>query len=262
MLWAMAELLTTAPAGLQVSTLHGTPDLQRADRLLREVWGSRPGDDPPLALDLMCAFAHTGSYVGGAYLDGELVGVAAGFLTADRTLHSHVAGVAAAARGRGVGRALKEHQREWAARHGLTAVSWTFDPLVRRNAFFNLARLGAGVADYLPDFYGPMTDGLNDGGPSDRLYVTWPLSGPELTPADDGRRRTVVDEAGVVHDPSGAALIRCATPPDIERLRAEDPAAARRWRTALREGLGGALAQGYRVTGFTRDGWYLLGGAR
>ncbi|MFI6600615.1 GNAT family N-acetyltransferase [Nonomuraea sp. NPDC050536] len=257
----MAEHLTTV-------TLQGTPDLQRADHLLRGVWGTQPGDDPPLALDLMCAFAHSGCYVGGAFLDGELVGVAAGFLAAGRTLHSHVAGVAARARGRGVGRALKEHQRAWAAEQELSAVSWTFDPLVRRNAFFNLARLGARVTAYLPDFYGPMTDGLNDGGPSDRLYVTWPVSGPVPGPvfatAEDGTGRAVVDEAGAVHDPAGAELVRCATPPDIERLRTEDPAAARRWRAALEEGLGGALAQGYRVTGFSRDGWYLLalGGAR
>ncbi|MGV9308467.1 MULTISPECIES: GNAT family N-acetyltransferase [unclassified Nonomuraea] len=252
----MAEHLIIRP-------LHGTGALQRADRLLREVWGTRRGDDPPMLLDLMCAFAHTGGYVGGAFLDEELVGVAAGFLAADHSLHSHVAGVAAKARGRGVGRALKEHQRAWAAERGLVAVSWTFDPLVRRNAFFNLTRLGAQVRGYLPDFYGPMSDGINDGGPSDRLFVTWPTEQAAPPPVPEGDGVVVVDETGAVRDAGGAPLLRCATPADVESLRAADPAAAGRWRAALESGLGGALEQGYRVTGFTRSGWYLLarGGA-
>ncbi|SEM94126.1 Predicted acetyltransferase, GNAT superfamily [Nonomuraea pusilla] len=265
MLSPMAELLTTAPAEVRVRTLHGTPELQRAAGLLREVWATQPGDDPPIALDMLCALAHSGCYVAGAYLDDELAGVAAGFLAADRSLHSHIAGVAPGARGRGVGRALKEHQRAWAGERGLASVSWTFDPLVRRNAFFNLARLGARVSAYLPDFYGPMSDGLNDGGPSDRLLVTWPVAAPPPEePSDQPPHRTIVDESGAVREPEGAGLLRCATPPDIEGLRSSDPAAARRWRAALHDGLGGALGHGYHVTGFTRSGWYLLarGGAR
>lgn len=256
MLMPMAEHLT-------IRSLHGTGALRRADRLFREVWGTRRGDDPPIALDLLCAFAHTGGYVGGAFLDDELVGVATGFLATGHSLHSHVAGVADKARGRGVGRALKEHQRDWAAEHGLVAVSWTFDPLVRRNAFFNLTRLGAEVGAYLPDFYGPMSDGINDGGPSDRLFVTWPIEQAAPPPVQEREGVVVVDETGAVRDGEGAPLLRCATPADVEALRTTDPAAARRWRAALASGLGGALGQGYRVTGFTRSGWYLLarGGA-
>ncbi|MFI6291217.1 GNAT family N-acetyltransferase [Nonomuraea sp. NPDC050790] len=257
MLWTMAEHLT-------IRSIHGTAALERADRLLREVWRTSRGEDPPIPLDLMCAFAHTGGYVGGAFLDDELVGAAAGFLAAGRTLHSHVAGVSALARGRGVGRALKDHQRAWAAERGLDAVSWTFDPLVRRNAYFNLSRLGARVGAYLPDFYGPMSDGINDGGPSDRLFVTWPTQeSPAPAPVSGDEGIDVVTGTGVVCAARNAPLLRCATPPDVESLRAADPRAARRWREALAEGLGGALERGYRVTGFTRSGWYLLarGGA-
>ncbi|MFI6505391.1 GNAT family N-acetyltransferase [Nonomuraea typhae] len=252
----MAEHLT-------IRSLHGTAALRRADRLLREVWGTSRGEDPPMPLDLMCAFAHAGGYVGGAFLDDELVGVSAGFLAAGRTLHSHVAGVSAPARGRGVGRALKEHQRAWAAERELVAVSWTFDPLVRRNAYFNLTLLGARVTAYLPDFYGPMSDGINDGGPSDRLFVTWPTRESTPAPAGGEEGAVAVDETGAVRAGADAPLLRCATPPDIEALRTADPRAAGRWRTALAGGLGGALERGYAVTGFTRSGWYLLarGGA-
>lgn len=257
----MVELLASARAGVRLLSLHGTADLRRADRLLRQVWGTRPGDDPPISLDVMCALAHTGGYVGGAFLGEELVGAAAGFLASGASLHSHVAGVASQARGLGVGLALKEHQRAWAAERGLTSVSWTFDPLVRRNAYFNLVKLGARAVEYLPDFYGPMTDGINDGDVSDRLFVTWPVTpDPAYAPVTEAPESavTVLDEAGAVRPGNGAEALRCATPPDIERLREEEPGEARHWRAALGGVLGSAFADGYRIIGFTRSGWYLL----
>ncbi|MEV8630031.1 GNAT family N-acetyltransferase [Streptosporangium sp. NPDC051023] len=257
----MVKLLTSAQTEIRLVSLHGTPDLQRAALLLRQIWGTRPGDDPPLPLDVMCALAHTGGYVGGAFLDGELVAVAAGFLASGETLHSHIAGVASHAQGRGIGLALKEHQRAWAAERGLNAISWTFDPLVRRNAYFNLDRLGATAVEYLPNFYGPMSDGINDGDVSDRLFVTWPVTParvPAVEPETLAAAVPILEETGVPRHGGGAPSLRCATPPDIERLREDDPEAARRWRAALGDALGGALADGYRITGFTRSGWYLL----
>ncbi|WP_433257980.1 GNAT family N-acetyltransferase [Streptosporangium sp. CA-135522] len=257
----MAELLTRAEAGVDVISLHGTSQLQAADRLLRRIWNTRAGDDPPLALDIMCALDHTGGYIGGAYLHGELVGVAAGLLAAGAGLHSHVAGVAPEAQGRGVGQAIKAHQRAWAAERGLSSISWTFDPLVRRNAYFNLSRLGVTAERYLPDFYGPMTDGINDGDVSDRLLAHWPVaSAPAVPPRRTETEEAVVilDEGGVTRERLGSAVLRCATPADVERLRREYPEEARRWRAAQRAALGGALDDGYRITGFTRSGWYVL----
>jgi predicted GNAT superfamily acetyltransferase len=49
-----------------------------------------------------------------------------------------------------------------------------------------------------------------------------------------------------------------AVPSDIERLRHHDPGRAAAWRSALREVLGGLMADGARVTGFDRAGWYVL----
>lgn len=239
---------------LRIESLTSLADLRAAEALLREVWGAGHGD-APLALDVMCALAHTGGYVTGAFLGDRLVGVAAGFRGVEDGLHSHIAGVLPECQGRKVGHALKLHQREWAAEHGINSVTWTFDPLVRRNAYFNLARLGAVVEKYLPDFYGPMADGINDGGASDRLFVRWSHD----TPADppDVPRATVLTEDLVIAPVTGGPL-RCATPADIEDLRRTAPSQAREWREALRTTLGGALDAGYRVTGFTRDGYYLL----
>ncbi|MEU1389293.1 MULTISPECIES: GNAT family N-acetyltransferase [unclassified Nonomuraea] len=247
---------------LEIRILHGTSEFQAADQLLRRVWNTRAGDDPPVAVDLMCALEHTGGYVGGAFLDGSLVAAASGFLAEGGSLHSHVVGVAAEARGRGIGQAIKAHQRAWAAERGLNSISWTFDPLVRRNAFFNLARLGARAERYVPDFYGPMNDGINGGDVTDRLFAHWPVHpapAPEsYAPGGTEKAEVILDETGAPREPGGASVLRCATPADAERLRREQPGEAARWRTAQRAALGGALGRGYRIAAFTRDGWYVL----
>ncbi len=69
-------------------------------------------------------------------------------------LHSHMAAVLPQAADRGIGTALKLHQRAWALRHEIDRIVWTFDPLVRRNARLNLTKLGGVGVEYLVDFYG------------------------------------------------------------------------------------------------------------
>src|SRR5256885_9641809 len=138
--------------GLRVVELHDFAEHEAAVALLCAVWGV----DSPEALvssSLLRALAHSGNYVVGAYADGRLVGTAVAFFGVGH-LHSHITGVDRGTQARGVGYALKQHQRGWALRHGLTSVHWTFDPLVRRNAWFNLHKLGATATEYLSDFYG------------------------------------------------------------------------------------------------------------
>jgi predicted GNAT superfamily acetyltransferase len=47
-------------------------------------------------------------------------------------------------------------------------------------------------------------------------------------------------------------------PPDIEAIRARDRDLAAAWAEALRDTLGALVGAGWRVTGATRDGWYVL----
>ena len=61
----------------------------------------------------------------------------------------------------------------------MSKIVWTFDPLVRRNALFNLARLGARTTRYEVDFYGPVRDAINGEDDTDRLVVEWATSGDE-----------------------------------------------------------------------------------
>ncbi|WP_217183352.1 GNAT family N-acetyltransferase [Streptomyces sp. AC495_CC817] len=255
------------PTPVAVRLLQTVEELQRAEHLLGEVWGGAPSE-APLALDVMCALSFTGGYVVGAFIDDEMVGVTAGFRTVHGSLHSHIAGVLAPHRGSGVGRAMKQHQLAWAAAHGMPSISWTFDPLIRRNAYFNLHRLGAVVERFVPDFYGPLSDGINEGELTDRLVVTWSTAGGSAHPAAEERALLPLDtyepllDSGPGEEPvrreTSAALLRIATPSDAEKMRQQDRAAAGRWRMQMRSALGDALSGGHRVIGFHPSGWYLL----
>ena len=96
-------------------------------------------------------------------------------------LHSHITGVDPRLQNRSLGFALKQFQRSWALAHGTSSIRWTADPLVRRNLYFNLCKLGATVVDYYPDFYGPLLDGVNGAGESDRVLLHWELASPRAS---------------------------------------------------------------------------------
>ena len=251
---------------MDVRELTTTDDLRAASELLAAIW--RPTD--PMPYEMMRVLRFLGGYISGVYEGGAMIGACAAFPAAGGGLHSHITGVVA--RSRGAGFAIKRHQRAWALARGIKTITWTFDPLVRRNAYFNLAKLAARATEYLPDFYGEMPDELNAGDPSDRLLLSWDLAAPEVAaaakgapphPAEAGAGTLTVltadpDGRPVSRDPAGAARLAVGTPADIAALRATDPPLARDWRQAQRAALGGALAAGYRVTGFARSGHYLL----
>ena len=142
-----------------------------------------------MTVELLRAFAKAGNYVGGAFEGGRLVGACVGFFHAPPGRPArHVAGVAPGLNGRHVGFALKLHQRAWALLRGVSEIAWTFDPLVSRNAYFNLVKLGARPAEYLPNFYGTMLDSINGDDDSDRLLVRWRLRSPHVVAASGGQQ--------------------------------------------------------------------------
>ncbi|WP_205353502.1 GNAT family N-acetyltransferase [Embleya scabrispora] len=253
---------------VEVRELRTLGEFRDVEHLYGGIWPPVPGQGPPVGIELLRAFAHAGNYVAGAYRDGVLVGAAVAFFGAPigETLHSHVTG---ALTGSGVGFALKTHQREWALARGLRRITWTYDPLVRRNAHFNLAKLGARPVEYLPNFYGDMVDTVNSGDASDRVLVVWELNDPRVRaavrrewmpiepPADAVSALTVRDGWPVVGD-TRADVVLVAVPADIEAMRRTDPEAARSWRAAAREVLGGLLDEGATVLGFDREAGYLV----
>lgn len=241
--------MTLAPAITELKTLD---ELQEIGELFASIW-EQPGQ-PPLDAATLRALSHSGNYVAGARYDGRLIGGVIGWLGGDPRdhlhMHSHILGVLPDTEAHGLGFALKQHQRAWCLERGITSMEWTFDPLVRRNAHFNLTKLGADAVEYLVNFYGPMDDGLNAGEESDRLLVRWTLDSAKAIAAADG--------TPFAPELTAAQAVVVAVPADIVAIRRHDPELARRWRQRVREELGGAMSRGYRVTGLTRNHEYVL----
>ena len=229
-------------AELEIRNLESAAEMATIVTVFQQVWGSVT---PIVGVELLRAIEHAGGYVAGAYDGSTLIGASFGFLgryQGAEALHSHVTGILPGVQHSGVGRLVKNHQRQWAATRGIDWITWTFDPIVRRNAWFNVEVLEAHVAEYLTDFYGTMTDSINASDISDRLLVAWPTS-------DTVERPTA---------PAGSAMVEVETPDDIVVLRRTDPAAAAEWRLRVRAELGGLLERGGVVTGFTREGSYVV----
>lgn len=253
-----------ARAGVVVEAVADHERCRRVAALFGEVWGHVP-PSTPTPPELLVAVAHAGGYVTAAWRGDDLVGASAAFIgrrDGGWLLHSHITGVVASATGAGT--ALKLHQRAWALERGIPTITWTFDPLVRRNGYFNLTKLGGAVTGYHVDLYGTIEDRLNAGEPSDRCEVTWDLAAPIPAAADPdpaGAAVLLEPRDGRPHRPEvdpAAPRRRCWVPEDVVALRAADPTAARAWRLALRDAFRRALAEGFVVSAMTRDGWYLL----
>ena len=191
------------------------------------------------------ALQQSGNYVVGLF-DSEgddevMVGASIAFFgqPARRTMHSHITALLPEYRGRGWGRELKEHQRQWAFSREVGNITWTFDPLVARNAHFFLTVLGARATAYVENQYGILGGG-DAGDESDRLDVEWALADIARPPAED------------------AVVATVEIPSDIESLRASDPGAAHEWRLKLRADMAQQLAQGLRIAGFDAARGYLF----
>src|SRR5690349_5881675 len=250
----------------EIRELTELADLQELSRLLATIWRS---EETPLNADTLKALAVSQNYVTGAYVDGRLAGGLVGWLggrAGDLHMHSHILGVLPGNEQKGLGFELKQHQRRWCLERDVRVMEWTTDPLVRRNVYFNLTKLGAAAPDYFVNFYGEMQDGINAGDASDRLLIRWGLDSERAESPDAEKLRKWGSDAilavGSSDEPvltkSSARVLICQVPEDIVALRHSQPALAREWRGALRHALGGAMERGYALTGATRSGWYVL----
>ncbi len=266
-------------AGVEIRELTDRGGFELACRLFDQIWAPTAGDASSSPKQLR-ALAKAGGYVCGAFDASGLVGASIGMFAApaERALYSNITAVADRVRGRQVGFALKLHQRAWALLRGVDTICWTYDPLVRRNAHFNLAKLAAVPAEYLPNFYGPMRDAINGTDETDRLLVRWQLAAPTVASAATGQLQSidagqelaqgaavalsVADDGGPLLGRQDGAIVLVGIPADIEGLRMADSDCASRWRLAVRDVLGTLLARQARVIGFDRDGWYAVATAR
>jgi len=269
----------SARAGVEVRALHLLEELTDARAVWDAVWPTYPGATE-ITGNLLRAMEHAGGYVGGAYVDGRIVGSCLAFV--GRTpgehgwhthLHSHVAAALPGFADRGIGTALKLHQRAWALRHDIDRIVWTFDPLVRRNARLNLVKLGGVGAEYLVNFYGEMDDALNVGDESDRILLQWDLGSTRVADALSGRAAPLSRQEwlalgatdALVDSDDGPQLlginspvVLCAIPDDIVDIRRVDLPLAKVWRRQLRATLEPVVAAGGRVVALTTDGYYVV----
>ena len=213
--------------------------------------------------EVLIALAHSGNVPLGAY-DGErLVGFVLGWAGVDEEglhVHSHMLAALPERRHRGVGYALKLGQRAQALEQDIHVARWTFDPLVARNAWFNLGKLGAVADRFGRAFYGEMSDEINRGDRTDRLVVRWDL---DPDPARRPRRRgsRPCSRPRAIRD----APVPCQGRPRLRRGRrggaaracrtsaSETPMLASRWRDAAADALEACFGAGLIVGAFDRD---------
>lgn len=256
-------------ANVRIAPLTHHDDHVAAALLLADVWGTPPASSPVPA-DLLVALTHSGACVLGAFSpSGTVVGVTVGVAGKPQSecIHSLIAGVTSPETGHGVGRALKFAQRAWAIERGARRILWTFDPLIRRNAHFNLNILGTRVLEFIPDYYPPLHDTVNKGDQPDRFCVEWRLDEALPTTAEDTDAHShdwplalaeTLDEKPLVLELPAADTVGVWIPKDIEGMRRIDVGLALEWRMAARRVLKTLFDDGYRPIWIGADGVYHL----
>jgi predicted GNAT superfamily acetyltransferase len=264
-----------------IRILEKPEEMLEVEVLQRVVWTESETDILPA--HILLAVAHNGGLVIGAYAGGQLVGVVFGFagleFVADGPIakhHSHILAVHPDWRDKGVGYALKRAQWQVVRKQGLNHITWTYDPLLSRNANLNIARLGAVCNTYIKEYYGEMRDGLNLGLPSDRFQVDWWVNTKRAERRLSKRPRRALtladyEKAGIkllYESPLNAAgvpmpadsfdaptepLGLAEIPSDFMKLKDADMGLARDWRFFSREVFTLSFSTGYLVTDFIFD---------
>lgn len=230
---------------VDVRALTGHAQMSALAECWRTIWNHTDAQAVPK--EVLVAGELAGHQILGAF-DGEtLIGGSWGFFTADGSLHSHITGVLPAYRGV-AGYALKMAQRDWCLARDISTVVWTFDPMIARNAAFNLRKLGATGVGFLPDLYGPMGDAFNAGQPTDRMQVRWDLTAPPRTAPPTGS--------------PAAAAEHVEIPADYLGMRASDPSGASAARERVSAQIRALFDGGYHAVWYDAERDYVFTSAR
>jgi predicted GNAT superfamily acetyltransferase len=164
--------VSTPLAEIEFRELRTPDELAVLPPFERRIWGST---SDLVSLNMLVALVSEGGMALGAFDHGSIVGAVFGFPTHEpEVLHSHYMAVDPAWRRQGLGVELKQRQRTWCLERSITAMRWTYDPLVLANAHLNLVALGAAGIAYHENHYGSL-GGINGELPSDRVTVRWDL---------------------------------------------------------------------------------------
>jgi len=230
---------------LKIINLLSHAEQSQARYIFDETWAMDSGTE--ITPNLLKAMVHSGAYLTGAFIGERCVGAAFAFPATTKVLHlhSHMTAVLDKYRDQGIGYSLKLDQWQWAKKNNYKEITWTFDPLVARNAKLNLIKLGVGISAYYPNFYGDMPDSLNAGDESDRVMASWKVEGEKP-----------VAKNVIISPEKSDILIKI--PEDIVTLRREDISENLKWRHKVREEFMRAFEKGGKVVGFSANNEYVV----
>lgn len=194
---------------------------------------------------------HAGGFTLGAFAEEKLIGFVLSvpaFLRGEKAFYSHMTAVARDFQSLGVGAKLKWAQAARARKEGAKYVKWTFQPVMARNAFFNLEKLGAVVRHYEPNFYGTDYTSSHDqdkqiGLDSDRLFAEWDLE------SEKARKL----EAGGKFEETSEVVCKIEIPKDWDALIKSNPGKAVEEQKRIKEEFQTAFASGLIAKGFERS---------
>ena len=266
-----------------IKLLESPEDMTAVEELQRAVWPGSETDVVPA--HMLITAVHNGGIVAGAFVEEQMIGFVFGFpgleTTPDgpRPKHcSHMMGIHPDYRDSGIGFALKRAQWQMVRHQGLDHITWTYDPLLSRNAYLNISKLGAVCNTYRRSEYGDMRDGLNVGLPSDQFQVDWwvntrrvehrlskrPRRSLKLDDFSKAELHPLYDTSASSHagdwirppehfTPLEGTLLLAEIPSDFGALKEADFPLARDWRFFSREVFETAFGTGYIVTDFIFD---------
>lgn len=252
---------------IEIRPVEARKEYEACLELQRVTWGRDFTDTVPVTM-MRIAVRMGGVCMGAFGPDGELLGFAfgvTGVRNGELAHWSHMLAVRREARNLGIGKRLKFAQRKAAAAKGVDAVYWSFDPLVVRNAHFNLNQLGAAVTEYVPDMYGTTNSVLHRLG-TDRFIARWDLSDdPEAVVRERENAAAgagtmgwavlgVPGESGAL--PVDADVVEVVVPGDIRAVEERCLDEALAWRSANRWAFAGLQEEGFEVVGFTPGSEY------
>lgn len=192
-----------------------------------------------------------GGFILGAFVGEKLVGFVLsvpGFNQEKKFFYSHMTAVDKDFQNYGIGSKLKWAQRDFSLEQGVDLIKWTFQPVLARNAYFNLNRLGATIGKYVSNFYGTdyFTSHLEDGKlglDSDRLYADWNLNSEKVTALSKGED----------FKEQGEIVRRVEIPADWSELKKRDLAEAIAEQKRIKNELSMAFGENLIVREFERS---------
>jgi predicted GNAT superfamily acetyltransferase len=246
---------------IEIRRLRTPADFKVVEDLQLAIWNFSEREITPITE--LVVIANNGGAVFGAFDGRRMIGFLfgqAGLRDGRPVLCSRMLGVLPDYQSHGVGASLKWAQADAALAEGITVMTWTFDPLQAKNAYFNIARLGAVTRTYEVDRYGSFSDSpFNDGVTTDRFIVEWYLECDRFDAARGGELQGVIedpmalpcvlkDEAGLpvpTGEADGGAPVRVEIPGSFpEKLLRYQ------WRESTRSVLQTRLESGWWVDGY------------